>query len=254
MRHGLDGTANIAGTDSYASYTLRGWKSRRTGGTETMAESKRDRAYNYLREQIVLCHIKPGEALDEKRVAAELGFSRMPVRDAVNKLAEEHLVSIFPSRGVIVNQISLADFQDMLDIRLLIEPYLLHLAMPRVDRVDLEEFRAAMMARIGDPNAETDSFGHDFDYTFHMYFAHKAGSRYLISLMGTLMTQSQRIRFFSVVEPERIISSYREHVAIIDAVLAGDEEAAAAAIRDHLNNTREGYLRISRAREGFFRA
>ncbi|MBT1177071.1 GntR family transcriptional regulator [Bifidobacterium callimiconis] len=219
-----------------------------------MAESKRDQAYNYLREQIVLCNIKPGEALDEKRAAAELGFSRMPVREAVNKLAEEHLVSIFPSRGVIVNQISLADFQEMLDVRLLIEPYLLHLAMPRVERCDLEEFRDAMISRIDNPEVEADSFGHDFDYTFHMYFARKAGSRYLTSLMSTLMTQSQRIRFFSAVAPERITESYREHVAIIDAVLAGDEAAAVEAIRTHLNNTREGYLRISRAQESFFRA
>ncbi|WP_158275803.1 GntR family transcriptional regulator [Bifidobacterium catulorum] len=218
-----------------------------------MAESKRDQAYRYLRDQIVLCRIKPGEPLDEKRAAQELGFSRMPVREAVNKLAEEHLVSIFPSRGVIVNPISSSDYQEMLDIRLLIEPYLLHRSLPSLDPDDLRAFRVDMVERIEHPDAASDSVGNDFDYRFHMYFAEKSGSRYLISLMNMIMTQSQRIRFFSAVAPQRIVESYREHVAIIDAALAQDEPAVVAAIRAHLDNTREGYSRISHAREDFFR-
>ncbi|PJM74229.1 hypothetical protein CS006_03660 [Bifidobacterium primatium] len=216
--------------------------------------SKRDQAYRYLREQIVSCRIKPGDPLDEKQAAEELGFSRMPVREAVNKLAEEHLVTVFPSRGVIVSPISSSDYQEMLDIRLLIEPYLLHRAWPSLATGDLREFRAVMMERLDNSELETDSPADDFDYRFHMYFAERSGSRYLISLMNMIMTQSQRIRFFSAVAPQRTLDSYHEHVAIIDAVLAGDEAAAAAAIREHLDNTREGYLRISRAREDFFRS
>ncbi|MBW3088684.1 GntR family transcriptional regulator [Bifidobacterium sp. 82T24] len=219
-----------------------------------MVLSKRDQAYRYLRERIVSCRIKPGEPLDEKRAAEELGFSRMPVREAVNKLAEEHLVNVFPSRGVIVSPISSSDYQEMLDIRLLVEPYLLHRSWPVLSDKDLLEFRAVMTERLENPEFETDSPDDDFDYRFHMYFANKSGSRYLISLMNMIMTQSQRIRFFSAVAPQRTLDSYREHVTIIDAVIDGDEDAAVKAVRAHLTNTREGYMRISQSREDFFRA
>ncbi|MBT1166595.1 GntR family transcriptional regulator [Bifidobacterium simiarum] len=218
-----------------------------------MAGSKRDQAYEYLRRQIVLCRIKPGEPLDEKLAAQELGFSRMPVREAVNRLAEEHLVSVFPSRGVIVNQISIPDFQEMLDIRMLVEPYLLHKSLPNLVAEDLRGFRDVMTERIENPQVESDSVDDDFDYRFHMYFAEKAGGRYLISMMSTLMTQSQRIRFFAAVAPQRLIEAYREHVAIIDAALAGDLQAGTEAIMTHLRNTREGYDRIYHAQEPYFR-
>lgn len=219
-----------------------------------MAPSKRDMAYERLRRKIVGCELKPGDLVDEKKETEELGFSRTPVHEAIAKLSEEGLLQIFPRKGVVVSQISLHDFQDILDSRLLIEPFVFLKSLNVLEHQRLEAFRQQMIDRIEQRDTAGDSTDHDFDYAFHMYFAERAGNRYLSGLMATLMTQSQRIRFFSAIAPERTIESYREHVAIIDAALAGDGDAGVEALRAHLINTREGYNRIYHTQEDYFRA
>lgn len=209
-----------------------------------MATSKREVAYEYLREKIVCCELKPGDVLDEKGVAADLHCSRTPVREAINQLVEEHLVQIFPRKGIIVTQISLSSLNDMLDCRSLIEPYLLHQSMRGLNDEKLLEFKRIQEQRIADRNAAADSTMRDFDFNFHMYFAETAGNQYLTNLMKTLLSLNQRTRFFSSWDDSRILESFREHIDIIDAALNRDEEAGVRAMRNHLEKTRESYIRL----------
>ncbi|NMN00943.1 transcriptional regulator, GntR family [Bifidobacterium sp. DSM 109958] len=221
---------------------------------EERAVSKAERAYAFLRRRIVFCEARPGDLVDEKAIAADLGFSRTPVHEAIARLAEEGLLRVYPRRGIVVTPISVAGIDDMLDARLVIEPASVRAALARgsVDRAVLLTFRDDMERRIAGGGGQSDTIEDDFDFRFHMYFAQAAGNRYLTELMARLMAVSQRIRFFSALAPDRILASYREHVAIIDAVLSGDADAAEAALRAHLDATREGYLAIADSRADFF--
>lgn len=217
-----------------------------------MGVSKRTLAYNYLRNQIVFCKINPGDLIDEKALADQLGFSRTPVREAINKLAEEGLVQVFPRKGIIVSQISLRGLYDMLDSRLLIEPYLMHCAFNNLDLETLNVYRADAEARIERGSAQAASIQDDFDYIFHMYFARQAGNQYLTGFMDTLLALSQRTRIFLPFQKEREAASNQEHLVIIDKAIAGDEEGAVEAIRTHLNNSRASYLEASRIHADYF--
>ncbi|PLS31039.1 transcriptional regulator, GntR family [Bifidobacterium margollesii] len=217
-----------------------------------MSESKRDLAYNYLRKQIVFCELRPGDLIDEKQITEQLGFSRTPVREAINKLAEEDMLRIFPRKGIVVSQISLKNLQDMIESRLLIEPYLIHQAFPSLDRDSLLHFREALQRTGTDSGDMKDSIEDDFDFKFHMYFAQKANNKYLENLMSTLLALSQRTRVFLPWSSERISESLEEHLNIIDCAMKGDEEGTVQAVRQHLQHSREGYLHVFQSHNDFF--
>lgn len=219
-----------------------------------MTQSKSDIAYDFLRKQIVFCHLKPGDLIDEKTITEELGISRTPVREAINQLSKEKLVTIFPRKGVIVNHISMHELQDMIDCRALVEPYLIRRAFNQLDVDSLREFRELAKAKGTDSGIDMDSIEDDFDFAFHMYFAQQVGNFYLENLMSTLLAVSQRTRIFLPWSPERVSASAVEHIAIIDCMLNGDEEGAVQAILTHLDHSREGYMRVSQSHGDFLRA
>ena len=219
--------------------------------------SKSEEAYAFLRRRIVFCEVRPGDLLDEKAIAADLGFSRTPVHEAIARLADEGLLRVYPRRGIVVAPISIADIRDMLDARVVVEPASVRAAFDRLDHDALSSFRDDMTRRMeaggdGTGAVASDTIEDDFDFRFHMYFAQVADNRYFTALMTRLMAQSQRIRFFSALAPDRILASYREHLTIIDACLDGDGPAAERAVRAHLEATREGYLRIAALRRDYF--
>lgn len=219
----------------------------------TVGLSKRDIAYDYLREQIVFCELKPGDFIDEKQITEQLGCSRTPVREAINKLVDENLVRIFPRKGIVVSEISLKDLEDMIESRLLIEPYLIHQAFTRLDHESLTAFRRQLEQKGSNTGATVDSVEDDFDYSFHMYFAKKSGNQFLISMMTTLLALSQRTRVFLPWSSERIVESVAEHLNIIDCVLNGDESGAITAVQQHLKHSHEGYLRVFQTHNAFLR-
>ncbi|MCI1984770.1 MAG: GntR family transcriptional regulator [Bifidobacteriaceae bacterium] len=209
-----------------------------------MSLSKRDIAYNHLRKKIIFGDLKPGDVLDEKKIVEELGFSRTPVREAINKLVEEDLILVFPRKGFIISSISLHDLHDMLDTRLLVEPYLIQRSFPYLEKGDLLRFRTRVEDNIEKEGSGPAPVEDDFDFTFHSYFAQKSGNRFLQDLMNSLLSLSQRTRVFLPSEAERIAASNREHLSIIDCCLAGDVEGAIEAVKIHLENSRKGYMQM----------
>ncbi|MCI1902231.1 MAG: GntR family transcriptional regulator [Bifidobacteriaceae bacterium] len=218
-----------------------------------MSLSKRDIAYNYLRKKIIFGDLRPGDVLDEKKIVEDLGFSRTPVREAINKLVEEDLILVFPRKGFIISSISLHDLHDMLDTRLLVEPYLIQKSFPQLEKDTLKQFRARVEKDIANEGKGPASVEDDFDFTLHSYFAQKSGNRFLQDLMNSLLSLSQRTRVFLPSEAERIAESNREHLAIIDSCLEGDVEKAMDSVRVHLENSRRGYMQMQRSNSSLLR-
>ncbi len=216
-----------------------------------MEQSRKQEAYEYIKSKIVFCELKPGDVLDEKKIIRELGFSRTPVREAINALVEENLVHVMPRRGIIVSQIFLKDVEDMLKTRMLIEPYIIEQSIEQLERDDLLKMKDSLQERIEKKDTKMNSLREDFDYQFHMYFAEKAGNQYLYKTMDLLMTHSQRIRYFSTIAQERYLKSYQEHIQIIDGILERDQKAIEQAVQTHFENTKEGYIEIGKMRGDF---
>jgi len=100
-----------------------------------------DIAYDQLLSQILDLRLPPGSTIDEHAVAAELGLSRMPVHEAVARLAADRLVTVLPRRGSIVTGVRTQDALDMFDAREAIECGIAHVAARRATDEDLGRLR-----------------------------------------------------------------------------------------------------------------
>src|SRR5215467_5088784 len=93
-----------------------------------------EEAYRYLKTQIMSAHLPPGASLNELEIAAALGTSRTPVREAIRKLEQEGLVMRYPNRGAIVTKLSMTDVLEIWQLREILEPAACRLAADRIDR------------------------------------------------------------------------------------------------------------------------
>lgn len=197
-------------------------------------------AYEHIKKMIVSGELLPGAVLNEKELTVALGFSRTPIREAIQRLAQEGLLEVLPSRGTIVSHISVSDIGRLYEARKLIEPYVVKLAAEYVSRERLLEFQEVFESQMEPFGAE-----HDWDSEFHLYLAECSGNRFLEKTLQELMTQSQRIRMLSNEKKvQRLWESRKEHLEIIDALLCQDEDRAEKAVLNHLQQSEEGYKDI----------
>lgn len=185
--------------------------------------------YAELRQRLVTGRMAPGHELSTRSIAAELGVSQTPVRDALSRLAAEGAVSIRSKRRVRVPPMTPDRFEDLLRCRLLLEPEAAVLALPHLNDEHIARLRvidAALDAAIayGDTDAYMQS-NHDFHFT--LYRAH--GHRTLTQLIETLWLQFGP--FMRVVHG-RVSGAHLNdsHQAAIRAIEARDAEALHAAI------------------------
>src|SRR5215475_11943372 len=86
------------------------------------AETSADRAYEVVRERLVMLDIRPGEPINDDRLAAELGVGRTPVREALKRLERDRLVIAYPRRGTFATTVDITDLAHIQEIRRQLEP------------------------------------------------------------------------------------------------------------------------------------
>ena len=99
------------------------------------------KVYEILRDRILSKQFAPGQRLNVRAIGAQLGVSRTPLKDALNRLAAEGLVEIRPRSGTYVTAPSLADIEELLDVRRLLEVYAIEKAIHRVGEPELAQIR-----------------------------------------------------------------------------------------------------------------
>lgn len=199
--------------------------------------STTDDVFARLREQILTGSLAPGEQHSIYRLSDALGVSRTPVREAVLRLADLGLVTIERNRGVTVRGVQEEDVRDVFELRLLLEVPAAAGAATHGDddlRARLSSSLDAMReaARRGDEVAFT---GHDRE--LHAALGEALGNRRLSQEVDRLRDSIQ-VRGVSTIDRTRTMADIaEEHAPIVEAVVAGDAPAAAAAMRSHLEHT-----------------
>lgn len=203
-------------------------------------------AYRQLRELIVAGRLPPGMRLVETDIARRLGFSRTPVRGALRVLSREgYVVDIDDGkrRRLMVAPLSVADAQELFGIVGAIEGLGASEAARLPERKrrqlasELRGFDETLLeAARQDPPDSAEIF--DLFTRFHLRYIETAAGPRLRSLHDSIKPQAERYRrLYSMGDPEeRIAASVEEHVAIVEAIEAGDAAAARAAVeRNWLN-------------------
>jgi DNA-binding GntR family transcriptional regulator len=196
--------------------------------------TKQDDTYATLRQWITVGRFLPGERLKIRQVAADLGVGVMPVRAALLRLAAEGALTHSPNRGVAVPRLSKAKFDDVLQIRMLLEGEAAERGALRLDasgRAGLHALSEAMASAL----ARTDATGYlEANERFHVQLYRAAGSPALMGLIETLWLQVGPISNQLFDEPDAPAVLNDSHVDLLRAVDLNDSSAARRAIERDL--------------------
>ncbi|MEI5676728.1 GntR family transcriptional regulator [Mesorhizobium sp. CGMCC 1.15528] len=204
-----------------------------------LGEPKRrqsDTAYDGLRAAIIKAELMPGAAIDERQCMEMLGVGRTPLREALQRLAQEDLLLAVPQRGYFVSSTSAADFFHLNEFRLHSEALAARMAAMRIDDAQLSEFDALMEeARAGIAERRMEIEWHlGVDERMHRLVARASGNPYLAQSLNRLYALSVRSLYVARVPVTLIFDELENFEAIRDALAARDPDRAEIAMRDHL--------------------
>jgi DNA-binding GntR family transcriptional regulator len=209
-----------------------------------------DIAFEAIKEKILKLYFLPGQYLNEGALCALLNMGRTPIHQALQRLQHEGLVEIMPRKGVIVQPGSIPEILKILDSRATIEAELARNAAERATAKDAEELKA--LARTGGSNgkaSELDSFI-EADRAFHRKFAEIAENPVLSDFARSLHERSIRYWYLHLWQTLDDEATIKQHTAIADAIAKHDADAAAAAVRAHIESLRTRLLRAQEASRG----
>lgn len=196
-----------------------------------------DRAYEYLRDRLVTFRVKPGERLNESEIATDLAMSRAPIREALNRLIADGLVSFEPGRGFFCRRLSVSEIADLYAVRYDLEAGALTLAVAEATEAELMPFAArwrAVLARAEE--MELDDLV-TADETFHLELAAISGNAPRLKFLANINDRIRFVRRLNLEPQTRRQSAFAEHGNLVDAVLARDRAAALAELRKHLDHS-----------------
>ncbi|WP_028029436.1 GntR family transcriptional regulator [Gemmobacter nectariphilus] len=199
-------------------------------------------AYEQILELILGGSAKPGELVNERRLADALNMSRTPVRDALLMLEGEGLLLRQGSRGLQVKQMRIEDYMDALQVRLLLEPAVARMAAGKLPAATIAALREQIAEALAQaPGQPADrALVRDIDEGLHGAISDAVENQQLSSIIRTMRRQTQMFDLRAV--PERLEDTCREHLEILDAVEAGNGEAAAQAMAAHLSRVRDSII------------
>jgi len=196
-------------------------------------------AYDAIRQSILSGGWKIGELYNEKAIAADLGISRTPVREALLELAAQELILFLPRRGLMLNRFTRRDAEEIFELRNAIELAAVEkiaLASPPHDLVDIEE--SLLMQRRAANRREYLAFM-DSDRLFHTRFCELTGNRRMIAIMENVRDIIHVMGAKALALEGRANAVIEEHRAIFEAVGRGDAAGARQAMAWHLDQSKE---------------
>ena len=198
-----------------------------------------DDGYQTLRDAIVSGELLPSERLVEEDLARRLGVGRAAVRMALVRLEHDGLVERERNRGARVRRVTEPEAVEILEVRAALESLAARKAALRATPKDVRELRA-ILREMGTKRERGDLMAvSDANARLHRRIVEISGHETVGRLSGLLISQIVRFQYRTVLLPGRPERSHREHAAIVDAIAAGDAEAAERAMRRHLSHVAE---------------
>ncbi|MCM2474240.1 GntR family transcriptional regulator [Rhizobium sp. CG5] len=204
-----------------------------------------DVAYHGLRNAIIKAELLPGLPIDEKNCMDMLGVGRTPLREALQRLAQEDLVLAVPQRGYFVSSTSASDFFQLQEFRLQAEVMAARMAAVRISSGQLDAFASLIEeARIGVEAERMDIEWHlGIDEQMHRLIAEASGNTYLAQALTRLYALSVRSLYVSRLPVALLFEDLKDMVEIHAALESRDPNIAEAAMRGHLRVSATNLIR-----------
>jgi DNA-binding GntR family transcriptional regulator len=194
-------------------------------------------AYGAVLDMILRGTLAPGELVTERLIAARLGMSRTPVREAVRRLEGEGTLERQRTGALVVRPYSMEEFLQALGVRRLLEGEAARLAAGKMSTEILNAVRDRIARLRREGLADT---ARQDDRDFHAAIAQASANPVLASTIADLRKRTAMFRLGRL--PERLDQVCDEHLAILDALASGDSEAARLAMQTHIDAVRARLL------------
>ena len=203
--------------------------------------SRTQQVYAALRDDIVRTRLAPGDLVIEPELAARFGTSKTPVREALQILVVEGLVVSIPRRGYVVRPLGINEVREVLDLRAIIEPPTTAMATRFATPEVLDELAAILREQRASTGTAALT---DTARAFHERIVDASKNSRTRVLMSGLFDETTRSHHLIPALDARIHSEQENaaHQRILDAMVAGDPEAAERAMREHLLELRDAVL------------
>jgi DNA-binding GntR family transcriptional regulator len=209
----------------------------------TSARSQGERAYLLIRDRIITLKLAPGSVIEEARLRAELELGRTPIREALQRLAHENLVSFVPHRGTFVTDINLTDLRRLTEIRVVMEPYAARLATERAGEAD----RTAIADLVNqlDTVAEKDVQAlMQLDHRIHRQVYQATHNPFLQAMLEEMLNLSLRIWFLGLQRGVALKEAVEEHRRLLTGVRSRNSAMAEQAMQEHVVGFEQAIRRV----------
>ncbi|MDO4573231.1 MAG: GntR family transcriptional regulator [Clostridia bacterium] len=205
-------------------------------------DTKLSKVYRQIKEDILNDVYPPGSTLVERRLCEIYEVSRSPIRNALQQLAHEGLLSHVPGQGMVVPEFRTEDILEVYDLMEVLQVY----GVKSFIRAAAEAERQGLgdiLRRMGeDVSAGRLGAAGRYDREFHNYIVAHAHNARLCEIFARLDAQSVRFRASGIRDAVHMERALKEHQAIFAYISAGDEEAAGAAVHLHYQSLRAYYV------------
>jgi len=194
------------------------------------------KAYRVLKRAIIRGELTPNSKLILSEIAKSLGISNTPIREAINKLASDGLVKIIPNKGIVVKEINIDDFQEILQVRAFLDGLIAKLSAEKITDKEIGNMME-IIVKMEDCVKEDDRLTYnDLDVKFHDFLLTIAGNNALKEIYNNLIVHGHRFRLRTLKIPDRMGKSLKEHLEIALRIKERNPDEANRVSQEHIEN------------------
>ena len=204
------------------------------------------RAYNWIKYAIESGELEMGEPLPENYLAEKIGVSRTPVREALRFLEQDGFVTIVPTKGAFVSEISLEDVKEIYDIRKLLEPFASLSAVNRVpeEEIDLMEKGWIEIQKMVDEGNLIDwNQISDMDYCLHFTIIKYSINKRISTILSSYHSQIKRFQLLSAESLADVKNTIKQHVDLLECLRERDSKKFSTQLHEHIVKSEDNILK-----------
>jgi len=202
-----------------------------------------EEVYKILKESILSGNLKPGERIIEENLASSMQISRTPLREALNKLKSEGMVSYDHNKKLVVSTLSMKELDDLFGVRIALECYGARLACKNITKEEMEKLLNNIKATQNANEKKDYKKVIELNGEFHDILACSSRNNCIVNMLSGLKEQIDRYRRMVIWNAEEAERSLNGHIAIYEALKNNDAEKVSSVSEYYINLAKEGVLK-----------